>query len=252
MSAQDFTIVIPARYASSRFPGKPLAKICGQPMLWHVYQRALEAAAREVIVATDDERIADAAAGFGADVCMTSADCPSGTDRIAEVAAAKGWSEETIVVNLQGDEPLTPATVVHQVANNLYSQSRAGIATLCSPIEREVDFHDPNVVKVLFDTDGRALYFSRAPIPFDRNAKPGQPVVAWRHIGIYAYRVAFLQQWTHMAGGQLEGLEKLEQLRALQNGVYIHVAEAAEVPSHGIDTPQQLQELEEQMQCQDR
>lgn len=247
MAFKDFKIVIPARYASSRFPGKPLAMLAGQPMLWHAWQRAIETACDEIVVTTDDERIRDVATEFGADVAMTSKDCESGTDRIAEVAQQRGWSDETIIVNLQGDEPLTPPKVIEQVAYNLSQHQQAGIATLCSAITRRGDFHNANIVKVLFDHEGLALYFSRAPIPWPRDCEDGLPVNAFRHIGLYAYRAEFLKHWLTMGHSSLENTEKLEQLRAMQSGVRIHVAEACRVPPHGVDTPEQLAELEQHM-----
>ncbi len=245
----NFKIVIPARFASSRFPGKPLADLCGKPMLWHVYQRAMEVDATEVVIATDNANIAEVAEGFGANVCMTSEMCPSGTDRIAEVASKMNWADDTVIVNLQGDEPLTPASVIRQVAANLRRVTAAGIATLCSRIESLDDFHNQNIVKVVFDNEGHALYFSRSPIPFPRDSQEKTPPDAWRHIGIYAYRAGFLKQWSNMEEGELELLEKLEQLRAMQNGVLIHVEAATEVPQHGVDTPEQLIELAALMDC---
>lgn len=244
MVFKDFKIVIPARYASSRFPGKPLAMLAGHPMLWHAWQQAAATGCDEIVIATDDERIRDAATEFGADVVMTSEDCESGTDRIAEVAEKRGWSDETIIVNLQGDEPLTPPKIIEQVAFNLSQHKQAGIATLCSAIRSRDDFHNPNIVKVLFDHEGLALYFSRAPIPWPRDCEDGIPVNAFRHIGLYAYRADFLNHWLTMPHSSLENTEKLEQLRAMQSGVRIHVAEACSVPAHGVDTPAQLAELE--------
>jgi 3-deoxy-manno-octulosonate cytidylyltransferase (CMP-KDO synthetase) len=250
MNATDFNIVIPARYASSRFPGKPLAVLMGQPMIWHVYQRALEAGAKEVVVATDDERIAKAAKAFGAEVCMTDINCESGTDRIAEVAAGRAWADDCVIVNLQGDEPLTSPALLQQVAKNLQQHPQAGIATLCSPIESLDDFHNPNVVKVVFDNNGYALYFSRAAIPWPRDDSDKASLNAFRHIGLYAYRKSFLSSWSGLEASTLEQLEKLEQLRAMQSGVKIHVDVANCTSSHGVDTPEQLDALIKIMKAQ--
>ncbi|MDO6461683.1 3-deoxy-manno-octulosonate cytidylyltransferase [Granulosicoccaceae sp. 1_MG-2023] len=236
----EFYIVIPARYDSSRFPGKPLADIHGRPMIAHVIDCARACGAMDVVVATDDERVAAAVKATGTRVCMTSAAHPSGTDRIAEVAVAENWDDSSLVVNLQGDEPLTPAAVVRQVAANLAEHEWAGIATLCTPISSLADFRNPNIVKVVAGEHGRALYFSRAPVPFVRDAPDSVPPQAARHIGIYAYRVGFLRRWQQLSESPLEKLEKLEQLRAMEAGVAIHVATAAQVPPHGVDTPEQL------------
>ncbi len=245
MTFKHYKIVIPARYASSRFPGKPLALLAGKPMIWHAWRRAFETGCEEIVVATDDERIRDVALSFGCDVVMTDENCESGTDRIAEVAAKRGWRDDTIIVNLQGDEPLTPPTVIEQVAHNLSQHEQAGIATLCSRLTRRDDFHNPNIVKVVVDVEGLALYFSRAPIPWPRDCEDGEPVNAFRHIGLYAYRADFLKHWLTMEHSSLENTEKLEQLRAMQSGVRIHVEQVSSVPPHGVDTPEQLIDLEQ-------
>ena len=237
-----FKVVIPARFASTRFPGKPLVELVGKTMLQHVHECALKSGAEQVVIATDDSRIEQAAKGFGADVCMTSADHPSGTDRIAEVAMKYDWSIDDIVVNLQGDEPLTPPEILKQVALNLADHPKAGIATLSTPIESIQDINDPNIVKVVADAEGYALYFSRAAIPFDRDAShQNSPGVYNRHLGIYAYRVSFLHAYTNMEVCELEQIEKLEQLRALFSGVAIHVESALKLPGPGIDTPEDLE-----------
>lgn len=247
MSQTDFIIVIPARYASTRFPGKPLAKIGSKPMLQHAWECALKSGAREVIIATDDERIREVAIAFGAVVCMTSSEHPSGTDRLAEVCARHGWRDEAIVVNLQGDEPLTPAELLQQVAANLAQHPKAGMATLSTPILNRDDVFDPNVVKVVSDAQGYALYFSRAPIPWNRDRAgnlDSQAVQQYqRHLGIYAYRVNFLRAYSQMAPCALEQIEKLEQLRALYHGVTIHVEPACRQPGPGIDTPEDLEKV---------
>lgn len=241
-----FSIVIPARHASSRFPGKPLALIAGKPMLQWVHQRALAAHAREVIVATDDARIAQVAEGFGARVAMTSPEHASGTDRIAEVVAALGWADDTIVINLQGDEPLMPVALLQQVAATLAAHPAAAIATLAAPITCLEDFLDTNVVKVVTDQAGRALYFSRAPIPWTRDAAPGGLATqttfagARRHLGLYAYRVGALRQIAAWPPAELEDREKLEQLRALAQGLEIRVVDAAERPGPDVNSPADL------------
>ncbi len=243
----SFTVIIPARYASSRFPGKPLADLNGKPMLQHVYERACESEAVRVVIATDDQRIADVAAGFGAEVCMTSEDHPSGTDRLQEVVQKLGYYSDDIVVNVQGDEPMVPPRIINQVAHNLMAMPEAGIATLSEPIETVDALMNPNVVKVVTDTRGMAMYFSRAPIPWPRDAFMSGATSEmpegfdWqRHIGLYAYRVKMLNDFVRWAPAPLELTECLEQLRALWNGVGIHVAVADEIPPAGVDTPEDL------------
>lgn len=244
-----FTVVIPARYASTRLPGKPLLDIAGKPMLQHVYEQAQKSEAKRIVIATDDQRIATVAEGFGAEVCMTSADHPSGTDRLQEAVTRLGLYADDIVVNVQGDEPLIPPRVINQVAHNLAAEPTAGIATLSEPIEDLGALLNPNVVKVVADVRGRALYFSRAPIPWPRNAFAEAPdrfpqgVDYQRHIGIYAYRVKLLNDFVHWEPSHLELTECLEQLRAMQNGVYIHVAEADELPPAGVDTEEDLERI---------
>ena len=240
----DFKIIIPARYASTRFPGKPLVDIAGKPMLQHAWECAKKSVANEIIIATDDERIFNVAKAFGAEVCMTNAQHATGTDRLAEVCQQYAWPDQTIVVNLQGDEPLTPAVLLQQVAINLAQFTRAGMATLSTAIHSASDVLNPNVVKVVTDESGYALYFSRAPIPWNRDAgnqlTDQQVQHCQRHLGIYAYRVGFLRAFSKMQPCLLEQLEKLEQLRALYNGVAIHVAVAQALPGPGIDTPDDL------------
>lgn len=251
----SFSIVIPARYASSRFPGKPLAMLAGKPMVQHVYERACESEAKRVIVATDDDRIADAATAFGAEVCLTSADHPSGTDRLQEVVKRLGFYSDDIVVNVQGDEPLVPPRIINQVAHNLKAEPQASIATLSEPIESIEALLNPNVVKVVSDSRGMALYFSRAPMPWPRDAfQNGTPEALpqgfnWqRHIGLYAYRVKLLNDFVAWPPAPLEKVECLEQLRALYNGAGIHVAEALETPPAGVDTPEDLERLQRLME----
>lgn len=248
----SFSVIIPARFASSRFPGKPLAELQGKPMVQHVYERACESEASRVLVATDDQRIADVARGFGAEVCMTSPDHPSGTDRLQQVVSDLGFYADDIVVNVQGDEPLVPARIINQVAHNLKAEPEASISTLSEPINDIESLLNPNVVKVVSDIRGMALYFSRAPIPWPRDAFSGEPKnrkmpenFAWqRHIGIYAYRVKLLNDFVKWSPAPIEETECLEQLRAMWNGARIHVAEADEQPPAGVDTPEDLERLQ--------
>jgi 3-deoxy-manno-octulosonate cytidylyltransferase (CMP-KDO synthetase) len=244
----DFVVVIPARFASTRLPGKPLLDIGGKPMIQRVYEQAKKSRAREVWIATDDERIAHVARTLGARVCMTQGDHVSGTDRLQEVAQQQHWPENTIVVNVQGDEPLIPPTIINQVANNLARSGKAAMATLCERITDIDVFLDPNAVKVVFDKDGHALYFSRAPIPWPRDAfRENQQVfplhlAAYRHIGLYAYRVSFLHRFVGWSPTALEQTESLEQLRGMAQGVAIHVEEACEAVPGGVDTEADLQQ----------
>ncbi len=243
----NFCVVIPARYASTRLPGKPLLDIAGKPMIQRVYERACASSATRVVVATDDSRIVEAATGFGAEVLMTSADHVSGTDRIEEVARQLELAADDIVVNVQGDEPLVPAAVIDQVAGNLAANRSAGIATLCEPMATAEDLFNPNIVKLVTDARGFALYFSRAPIPWNRDefahGQPGNEVVieARRHLGIYAYRVSLLHDFVQWPVAALEQQESLEQLRAMANGTRIHVAEAVEAVPPGVDTAADLE-----------
>lgn len=250
----DFRIVIPARYASVRLPGKPLRVIGDKPMIQHVYARAIESGAAEVVIATDDTRIADAARGFGAMVCPTRPDHASGTDRIAEVVSVLAWPEDSIVVNLQGDEPLMPPALLRQVAEALDGHVAAQVATLCAPIHSSAEVFDPHCVKVVRDARGFALYFSRAPIPWHRDAfaestesLPAGDGVHFRHIGLYAYRAGYLAEFTRAAPCALERSESLEQLRVMWYGGKIYVDVAIESPAHGVDTEADLQRAEAQL-----
>ncbi|QQZ30047.1 3-deoxy-manno-octulosonate cytidylyltransferase [Thiothrix subterranea] len=229
-------LVIPARYASSRLPGKPLRELAGKPLIQHVHERAMAAGFATVLVATDDERIRRVCSAFGAQVAMTASTHETGSDRLAEVVQQQGWADDTIVVNLQGDEPLTPVANLHQLARNLAQYPQASMATLATPIFSETEFLNPNVVKVVRDAQGMALYFSRAPIPLQRDTGVALEDYALRHIGMYAYRAGFLRAFAGMQPAQIEQLEKLEQLRALAHGYRIHVDIAAEIPGAGVDT----------------
>ncbi|BAN47880.1 3-deoxy-manno-octulosonate cytidylyltransferase [Metapseudomonas resinovorans] len=246
---QAFTVVIPARYASTRLPGKPLQDIAGKPMVQHVWEQARRSAAERVVVATDDARIVEACQAFGAEVLLTRVDHNSGTDRLAEVATQLGLASDAIVVNVQGDEPLIPPAIIDQVAANLAAHPEAGIATLAEPIQDVQALFNPNVVKVAADLNGLALTFSRAPLPWARDAfavsreqLPAE-VPYRRHIGIYAYRAGFLHDFVAWGPCWLENTECLEQLRALWHGVRIHVADALEAPPAGVDTAEDLERV---------
>ena len=246
-SLPNFKIIIPARYASTRFPGKPLVQIAGKTMLQHAWECAKKSAASEIIIATDDQRIVDVAENFGAQVCLTGKQHATGTDRLAEVCKIYAWPDDAIIVNLQGDEPLTPPALLQQVATNLAQFTRAGMATLSTAVLAAEDVLNPNVVKVITDNMGYALYFSRAAIPWDRDAATNlnnqQLQQYQRHLGIYAYRASFLRAFANMPVCALEQTEKLEQLRALFNGVAIHVGVACELPGPGIDAPEDLERI---------
>lgn len=244
MSEPEFIVAIPARYGASRLPGKPLRMIAGQPMVLHVARRALAAGAAEVLVATDDSRIADALRGSDVTVCMTRADHVSGTDRLAECARRLGWGADRIVVNLQGDEPFAPAEGIRAVARTL-AESGAEMATLAIAITDCETLFDPNAVKVVRDLNGLALYFSRAPLPWQRERfghdRLSPPEAgALRHIGIYAYRAGFLQRFTELPMGELERLESLEQLRVLEAGYRIAVGISPVPFPPGVDTEADL------------
>ncbi|MCL6408098.1 3-deoxy-manno-octulosonate cytidylyltransferase [Dickeya dadantii] len=238
-----FTAIIPARYASTRLPGKPLADIHGKPMVVHVMERARESGASRVVVATDHADVARAIELAGGEVCLTSPDHNSGTERLAEVIDRYGFADDEIIVNVQGDEPLIPPVIIRQVADNL-AGSRAGMATLAVPITTCEEAFNPNAVKVVTDAEGYALYFSRATIPWERDRfAESRDAIGdhfLRHIGIYAYRAGFIRRYVGWAPSQLEKIEMLEQLRVLWYGEKIHVAVAKEVPSVGVDTPEDL------------
>jgi len=242
-----FHVIIPARFGSTRLPGKLLLPIDGRPLIQWVWQSAVASGASSVLVATDDERIRHVAAQFGADCVMTSADHVSGTDRIAEAVRARGLPADAIVVNLQGDEPAMPAGVISCVAQALREAADRDIGTAVAPIQSLEEFLDPNCVKALRARDGRALYFSRAPVPWPRDdisaGRPASYAGAWRHIGIYAYRVRSLLQFAAWPPTPLETTEKLEQLRALEHGMHIHLVALAAAPPAGVDTAADLERV---------
>ena len=245
----SYRVVIPARWASTRLPGKPLADIGGLPMILRVWQRACRSGAAEVVIAADDERVLEAVRAHGADAEPTAPDHVSGTDRIEEVARRRGWADDCVVVNVQGDEPLMPPEVIDQVAALLRDEPDAGMATLAEPITRADDVMDPNFVKLVTDVTGRALYFSRAPLPWSRDDFPpaaGSTLGAgtWRrHLGIYAYRAGLLHDFVRWSPAPLEQVEMLEQLRVLHQGVPIRVADACAPVPGGVDTPADLERV---------
>lgn len=247
----DYKIVIPARFGSSRLPGKPLIELAGKPMIQHVYERAVETGVSEIVIATDDQRIFDVAVSFGAKVVMTKVGHENGTERIAEVAFKMGWDDEDVIVNLQGDEPLIPRSLVELTAAGLLDNTEAGMSSLCTPIGCADDAFDPNVVKAVLDNRGFAMYFSRASIPWDRDAYANKleeitklaPV--YRHIGMYGYRVSFLKQYVNMQPTALEQAECLEQLRALCYGTKIHMSVIDQSPGHGVDTHDDVARVEQ-------
>jgi 3-deoxy-manno-octulosonate cytidylyltransferase (CMP-KDO synthetase) len=237
-----YTIVIPARLGSTRLPGKVLAEIAGKPLIGHVYARAKESRAESVVIATDNERVAAVCTQLGADVQLTSPMHHSGTDRVQEVAAARKWPDDRLIVNLQGDEPLMPPAVLDACARVLAADTEADIGTCAHALHAAEDFANPNIVKLVRDVRGRALYFSRARIPCLRGAdEAAVPDLALRHIGVYAYRVEALRRFAALPPGPLENCESLEQLRALEHGMRIAVAVVDKAPARGIDTPEDLE-----------
>lgn len=242
----SFTVIIPARYQSTRLPGKPLADIGGKPMVQWVYEQACKSGADKVIVATDDQRVFDAVQAFGGEVCMTRSDHQSGTERLAEVVEKYNLADDHIVVNVQGDEPLIPDTIIRQVADNL-AHKNAPMATLAVEIDHEDEVFNPNAVKVVTDKDGYAMYFSRVSIPWDCDHFAQQPAQIHhnllRHIGIYAYRAGFINTYINWQPTALEQIEALEQLRVLWYGEKIHVDVAIDAPPAGVDTPEDLEKV---------
>ena len=236
----SFIVVIPARYASTRLPGKALADIGGKPMVAHVVDRANESNARRVIVATDDQRIVDALEGLDCEVCMTRADHESGSDRLAEVVTSLGIDGNEVIVNVQGDEPMIPGRLINQVAQGLFNAPDAAMSTAARKITDLQAIEDPNVVKVVFTHAGKAMYFSRAAIPFARDSRKAD---AWHHIGIYAYRAEFLKRYHMLPTSLIEQTESLEQLRVLDNGDTIMVEQIDYETGVGVDTPKDLEQI---------
>lgn len=242
-----FRVVIPVRYESPFLPGRPLLDIAGKPLVQHVYERSVESGAESVVVATDDQRVVKAVEAFGGHACMTSSEHASGTERLAEAVVAMGYDPDDIVVNVQGDEPLIPPKVIHQVAQDLTAHDNIKCATLCEPVEDVATLFNPDIVKVVMNKRGFALYFSRAPITWERgNFKRKEPLmehVHYRHIGTYAYRVGFLEEYMEWEHCQIEKMESLEQLRILWNCGRIHVSLSKEKVPLGVDTPEDLEKV---------
>ena len=244
----DFRVVIPARYASSRLPGKPLADIHGKAMVLHVVERALQSGAQSVVVATDDARVQQVVSAAGHQALMTSPDHASGTERLVEVVNTLGWTDDTLIVNVQGDEPLLDPQCIRAVAQQLATHSDAVMGTLAHPITEQSEFMNPNVVKVVCDGQGYAMYFSRAPIPWPRDALAAEQTVPadapiLRHIGLYAYRAGFLKTYAQLAPSPLERCEMLEQLRVLWHGYRISLGITAEAAAPGVDTAEDLERV---------
>jgi 3-deoxy-manno-octulosonate cytidylyltransferase (CMP-KDO synthetase) len=248
----SYSIIIPARYDSQRLPGKALLDVVGKPLVQHVYEMAITTQATQVIIATDDKRIESAALKFGADVCVTSNQHRSGTERIAEVIRLRAFDDNSIVVNVQGDEPLLPAALVDQVAADLAQHTDASVSTLCTPIHESEEIFNPNVCKLVKDARGYAMYFSRAPIPWDRqqfslmendSLSTVTSGAYFRHIGLYAYRAGFVNDYAQWPASSLETIESLEQLRVLYNGHKIHVSETSQNPGVGVDTMEDLEKV---------
>lgn len=235
-----FKVVVPARFASTRLPGKPLLEIAGKPMVVRVAEQAAKSQANEVVIATDHEDVMQAAQSHHVAAVMTRIDHVSGTDRIAEVVEKMGWSDDIIVVNVQGDEPLIDPVLINEVAVTLANDPQAVMSTACHPLHAQEAFENPNVVKVVLNARQQALYFSRAAIPFPRDREHRDPLVAHRHIGIYAYRVGFLKQYASLPVTTLEQIESLEQLRVLYHGFQIAVTVTAHAPASGVDTVEDL------------
>ncbi len=241
----DFHVVIPARFASTRLPGKPLLQIAGKPMIVRVAEQAAKSGAQQIWIATDHQPIIAAVHQHGFKACLTHAHHASGTDRIAEVVEQHNWADETIVVNVQGDEPLMPPELIRAVAQHLHDHPECSIATACHPIHDEAPMRNPNIVKVVLDKDGNALYFSRAPIPYPRDifaqgASLPENLTVLRHIGIYAYRAGFLRAFRQLEPAAIERVEALEQLRALWHGYKIGVTVTTDAPPGGVDTEADL------------
>lgn len=244
----DFHVIIPVRYDSVRLPGKALIDIAGKPMIQRVYENALNSGATDVVIATDDKRVADAAESFGASVCITSPDHDSGTERLSEAVLALGYEDDEIVVCLQGDEPLIPGKVICELAEDLGEHNNVKVASVCQPMTDVDELFNPNVTKVVMNQRGYALYFSRAPIPWERDTFSDKKAVAlnghhFRHIGLYAYRVGFLQEYVEWGSCDAEALESLEQLRILWQGCRIHMVVTKNNLPSGVDTEEDLKRV---------
>ena len=246
--AAEFTVIIPARFGSERLPGKPLRDVYGKPLIQRTYEAVQKSQAQRIVVATDDEGIVRVVRDFGGEVCLTRATHLSGTDRVAEAAESLGLSPDHIVVNVQGDEPDMPGILIDQVAKLLIKDQEASVATACCSLDDREQYHDPSVVKVVADQSGHAIYFSRSPIPhYQPTTEAGSEAMPWshirRHIGIYAYRLAYLGVFTSRPSCPPEELEKLEQLRVLWHGDKIAVCEAQAAPGPGVDTIEDLERV---------
>ncbi len=242
----DFSVIIPARYASSRLPAKLLKDINGKTLIEHTYSNAVKSDASRVIIATDDVRIKTIAEDFGAEVCMTNDSHTSGTSRLSEVVSVLNFQDDDVVVNLQGDEPMMSPSAINQVASNL-SSSGMSVATLCEKIDTEEAYFDENCVKVVYNSRGKAMYFSRSPIPAFRDSTKINLDLCFRHIGLYAYRVNFLKDYTNMAISSLEMAEKLEQLTFLTHGFDIHVETSCASTGYGVDTESDLIKVKKEL-----
>ena len=242
----DFSVIIPARYASSRLPAKLLKDINGKTLIEHTYSNAVKSDASRVIIATDDVRIKTIAEDFGAEVCMTNDSHISGTSRLSEVVSVLNFQDDDVVVNLQGDEPMMSPSAINQVASNL-SSSGMSVATLCEKIDTEEAYFDENCVKVVYNSRGKAMYFSRSPIPAFRDSAKINLDLCFRHIGLYAYRVNFLKDYTNMAISSLEMAEKLEQLTFLTHGFDIHVETSCASTGYGVDTESDLIKVKKEL-----
>ncbi len=241
-----FTVIIPARYASSRLPAKLIQDVGGKPLIEHTYSNAINSGASKVVIATDDKRIENIANNLGATVCMTGENHTSGTSRIAEAIEKLNIDDDEVIVNVQGDEPMLSSDVIEQVANNLAS-SDMQMATLCERVKDKQQYLDPNCVKVVFDKNGKALYFSRSPIPYFREQEDFDLELCFKHIGIYAYRAGFVKQYLSMSSSNYEKVEKLEQLTVLNEGFDIHVDIACAATGYGVDTQDDLDKVRKEL-----
>lgn len=246
----EFRVIIPVRYNSTRLPGKALLDIHGKPMIQHVYERAVESGADSVVIATDSDEVAAAAESFGAQVCMTSEDHQSGTERLSETVEALDYDDDEIIVNVQGDEPLIPPAIIKQVAAALAEHETVKVASVCQPLKSVEELKNPNMVKVVLNRRNHAMYFSRSPVPWQASIELGNPDISenyFRHVGIYAYRVSALRDYMNWAESPYEALESLEQLRVLWNGHRIHMSVSSLNLLAGVDTQEDLDRVREVM-----